>query len=223
MAKNKLMTADEAVTRISDGAVIMVGGFMTCGTSKTLIEALARKGVKDLTVICNDGGYPGKGAGALIRNGQVKKLITTHVGLNSEVAERVNNGTLELVLVPQGTLAERIRAAGAGLGGVLTPTGTGTIIAGGEFEAPKQVLNINGRDYLLEPPVRADAAILGGTICDEFGNTIFKGTAKNFNPVMASAAGYVIVGAEQVVQTGDLDPDMIHVSGIMVDSIVREI
>ncbi|GMO40585.1 MAG: CoA transferase subunit A [Treponemataceae bacterium] len=220
MAKSKLMTADEAVACIKDGAVIMVGGFMTCGTPEPVMEALERKGVKNLTVICNDAGYPGKGTGRLVKSGQAKKIIVSHVGLNPEVAERMNNGTLEVVLVPQGTLAERIRAAGAGLGGVITPTGVGTIIADGKFEPPKQTLKIDGKDYLLEPPIHADVAILGGTVCDEFGNTVFKGTTRNFNPLMAAAADYVIAGAEKVVKTGELDPDAIHVSGIFVDAIV---
>jgi acetate CoA/acetoacetate CoA-transferase alpha subunit len=220
MAKNKIKTADEAVAGIKDGAVIMVGGFMACGTPEPIMEALERKGVKNLTVICNDAGYPGKGTGRLVRSGQLKRLVVSHVGLNPEVAERMNNGTLEVVLVPQGTLAERIRAAGAGLGGVVTPTGVGTIIAEGKFEPAKQVLKIDGKDYLLEPPIHADVAVLGGTVCDEFGNTVFTGTTRNFNPLMATAADYVIVGAEKIVKTGDLDPDTIHVSGIFVDAIV---
>jgi acetate CoA/acetoacetate CoA-transferase alpha subunit len=220
MAKNKIKTADEAVACIQDGAAIMIGGFMTCGTPESVIEALVKKGVKNLTVICNDAGFPDKGTGKLVRSGQAKKLIVSHVGLNPEVAERMNNGSLEVVLVPQGTLAERIRASGAGLGGVLTPTGVGTIIAEGKFEEAKQVLKIGGKDYLLEPPIHADAAILGGTFCDEFGNVVFKGTTKNFNPVMAAAADYVIAGAEKIVKTGELDPDAIHVSGIFVDAIV---
>jgi acetate CoA/acetoacetate CoA-transferase alpha subunit len=220
MAENKIKTADEAVVCIKDGAVIMVGGFMTCGTPEPVIEALVKKGVKDLTVIGNDAGWPDKGIGKLLRKGMIKKLIVSHVGLNPEVAERMNNGTLELVLVPQGSLAERIRAAGAGLGGVLTPTGVGTIIAEGEFEPPKHILKVNGRNYLLEPPIHADVTILGGTVCDEFGNAVFKGTTKNFNPVMATAADYVILGTEKIVKTGGLDPDMIHVPGIFVDAIV---
>jgi acetate CoA/acetoacetate CoA-transferase alpha subunit len=220
MAKNKIKTADEAVACIKDGATIMIGGFMACGTPAPIVDALVKKGIKNLTVICNDAGFPDKGTGRLVRSGQVKKLIVSHVGLNPEVAEGMNNGTLEVVLGPQGTLAERIRAAGAGLGGVLTPTGVGTLIADGKFEAAKQVVKIDGKDYLLEPPIHADVAILGGTVCDEFGNVIFSGTTRNFNPLMATAADYVIAGAEKVVKTGELDPDAIHVSGIFVDAIV---
>jgi acetate CoA/acetoacetate CoA-transferase alpha subunit len=215
MAKNKVKTADEAVAPIKDGAVIMVGGFMTCGTPEKLMEALVKKGVKNLTVICNDGGFPNIGVGKLIRSGQVKKLVASHVGLNPEVAAGMNSKILEVDLVPQGTLAERIRAAGAGLGGVLTPTGVGTIVAEG-----KQTLTLNGREYLLEMPLKADFAILGGTIADEFGNAIFKGTTKNFNPLMGTAADQVILGAEQVVKIGDIDPNTVHLSGIFVDTIV---
>jgi acetate CoA/acetoacetate CoA-transferase alpha subunit len=221
MAKNKLRTIDKALDYIQDDAVIMVGGFMTCGTPEPLMDALVKKSVKNLTVICNDGGYPGKGVGKLVRSGQVKTLITAHVGLNPEVFERMNNGSLELVLVPMGTLAERVRAGGSGLGGVLTPTGVGTVIAEGGFESAKQVININGRDYLLEPSIRADAALIYGTVCDEFGNTIFRGSTKNFNPLMATAADYVIVDVEKIVPTGSLDPDALDISGIFVDVITR--
>jgi acetate CoA/acetoacetate CoA-transferase alpha subunit len=227
MAKNKVKTADEAVAVIKDGATILIGGFLACGTPELVVDALVKRGVKNLTVIGNDAGYgPGKngepprGIGKLLHNGQIKKLVASHVGLNPEVAERQNNKTLELVLVPQGTLAERIRAAGAGLGGVLTPTGIGTVIADGMFESKKQTLKIGDKDYLLEPPIHADFALLGGTVADKSGNTIFKGTTKNFNPVMATAADHVIVGAEEIVEVGKLDPDCIHVSGIFVDSIV---
>jgi len=168
--KNKIMTADEAVAKIKDGDSIMVGGFMACGTPEILIDALVRKNVRHLTIICNDAGVPGRGVGKLISNGQVKKLIASHVGLNPEVAQRMNTEVeedkLECILVPQGTLAERVRAGGAGLGGILTPTGVGTIVAEG-----KQVINVQGRDYLLEEPLRADHAFLRGSVTDKFGNT----------------------------------------------------
>ena len=212
-------SADEAVAQIKDGSVIMVGGFMACGTPEILIDALVKKGVKNLTIICNDGGFPDRGVGKLIVNGQVKTLIATHVGLNPEVARRMNTDVeadkLELTLVPQGTLAERIRAYGAGLGGVLTPTGVGTIVAEG-----KQVLNIDGKDYLLEKPLRADFALIRASKIDKFGNTVFYGTTKNFNPLMATAADCVIAGACEIVETGTIDPDTIHVSGIFVNIIV---
>jgi len=212
-------SADEAVAPIKDGAVIMVGGFMTCGTPEILIDALVKKGVKNLTIICDDGGWPDKGVGRLIANGQVKRLIASHVGLNPEVARRSNTDVeadkLELTLVPQGTLAERIRAGGAGLGGILTPTGVGTVIAEG-----KQVINIDGKDFLLEKPLRAGFALIRASLIDKFGNTVFYGTTKNFNPLMAAAADYVIAGACEIVEIGGIDPNAVHLSGVLVDAIV---
>ena len=219
MPRNKILNScDEAVAPVKDGAVIMVGGFMACGTPEILIDALVKKGVKNLTVICNDGGWPDRGVGRLIAAGQVSRLIASHVGLNPEVARRSNTdagaGRLELVLVPQGTLAERIRAGGAGLGGILTPTGVGTIIA-----KDKHIINIDGRDFLLETPLRADFALIRASKIDTFGNTIFYGTTKNFNPLMATAADYVIAGACEIVETGGIDPEAVHLSGIFVNAI----
>jgi len=218
--RNKVLNSGgEAIASIKDGSVIMVGGFMTCGTPEILIDALVKKGVKNLTVICDDGGWPDKGVGRLIAGGQVKRLIASHVGLNPEVARRSNADAgadkLELTLVPQGTLAERIRAGGAGLGGVLTPTGVGTLIAEG-----KQVINIDGKDFLLEPALRADFALIRASLIDKFGNAIFYGTTKNFNPLMATAADYVIAGACEIVETGSIDPNAVHLSGIFVDAVV---
>lgn len=217
--KDNILTAEKAVAPISDGAVVMVGGFMACGTPEILIDALIEKGVKNLTIICNDAGSPGRGVGKLLNTGMIKKLITSHVGLNPEVARRMYTedaeDKLECLLIPQGTLAERIRAAGCGLGGFLTPTGIGTIIAEG-----KQVINVGGRDYLLEEPLRADFALIRGNKVDKFGNICFRGTTVNFNPLMASAADHVIVGAVEIVEIGELDPNQVHVSGILVDTIV---
>ncbi len=216
---DKIKTADEAVSVIQDGASIMVGGFMACGTPEILIDALVRRNVRNLTVICNDAGVPGRGIGKLVTNGQIKTLIASHVGLNPEVAQRMNTDVeedkLECILVPQGTLAERVRAGGTGLGGFLTPTGVGTIVAEG-----KQVLNVGGKDYLLELPLRADFAFIRGTVTDKFGNTTYNGTTRNFNPMMASAADHVIVGACEIVEVGEIDPNNVVTSGIYVDSIV---
>ncbi len=217
---DKIMTAQEAIADIKDGAVIMVGGFMACGTPEILIDALVEKNVKDLTIICNDAGVPGRGVGKLLTNGQIKTLIASHVGLNPEVAQRMNTDVeedkLECILIPQGTLAERIRAGGAGLGGFLTPTGVGTIVAEG-----KQVINVDGRDYLLEKPLKADFALVRGSVTDKFGNTIYNGTTQTFNPMMATAAETVIVGACEVVEVGELDPNNVRTSGIFVDRIVE--
>jgi len=211
-------SADEAAAPVKDGSVIMVGGFMVCGTPENLIDALIKKGVKNLTVISNDAGYPDRGVGKLLANGQIKTLIASHVGLNPEVARRMNTDVeadkLECILVPQGTLAERIRAGGAGLGGILTPTGVGTVVACG-----KQIVNVDGRDFLLEKPLRADFAFIRASKIDRFGNAVLNGTTKNLNPVMAAAADYVIAGAVEIVETGDIDPDTVHISGIFVDAI----
>jgi acetate CoA/acetoacetate CoA-transferase alpha subunit len=218
MRDKVINSADEAITPIKDGSVIMVGGFMACGTPGIVIDALVKKGVKNLTIICDDGGWPDKGVGKLIANGQVKRLIASHVGLNPEVARRSNTDVeadkLELTLIPQGTLAERIRAGGAGLGGILTPTGIGTVIAEG-----KQIVNIDGKDLLLEKPLRADFALIRASKIDKFGNAVFYGTTRNFNPIMATAADYVIAGACEIVETGSIDPNAVHLSGILVDAI----
>ena len=225
--RDKQITAAEAAALVKDGMTVMVGGFLSNGTAENIMDALVESGVKDLTIICNDGGVytPANeekgtpdvytGVAKLIHAKQVKKLIATHIGLNKEVAAQMNAGELEVVLVPQGSMAEKIRAGGAGLGGVLTPTGIGTEVAEG-----KQVLNINGKDYLLELPLHADVAILRANVADKKGNLIFKGTTKNFNIVMATAADTVIVGAKDVVEVGELDPDQIMTPYIFVDYIV---
>ena len=216
---NKIKTAQEAVAEIKDGDSIMVGGFMATGTPEILIDALVEKGVKNLTIICNDAGVPGRGVGKLLTNGQIKTLIASHVGLNPEVARRMNTDVpedkLECILVPQGTLAERIRAAGAGLGGFLTPTGVGTIVAEG-----KQVINVEGKDYLLEMPLKADFALLRGSVTDKFGNTTYNEATRNFNPLMATAAEHVIVGTCEIVEIGEIDPNNVMTSGIFIDAIV---
>ena len=217
--KNKIMTAQEAVAGIKDGATIMVGGFMACGSPEILVDALVEKNVRNLTIISNDAGLPGRGVGKLLSNGQIKTLIASHVGLNPEVALRMNTNVaedkIECILIPQGTLAEQIRAGGAGLGGFLTPTGVGTIVAEG-----KQVISIDGRDYLLEKPLRAEFALIRGSVTDKFGNTSYNGTTRAFNPMMATAADYVIVGTCEIAEVGDIDPNNVVTSGIFVDAIV---
>jgi len=217
--KDKILTPKEAVAPISDGSVVMVGGFMACGSPEILIDALVEKAPKNLTVIGNDAGLPNRGVGKLVRAGLVKKLIASHVGLNPEVGQRmstdVEEDRIECILVPQGTLAERVRAGGCGLGGILTPTGVGTIVAEG-----KQMINVGGRDYLLEEPLRADFALIRGSKVDKFGNICFHGTTENFNPLMAMAADHVIVGAVDIVEIGALDPNTVNVSGILVNTIV---
>ena len=209
---NKQISISECVAKIKDGMSVMIGGFMGNGTPENLMDALVATGVKDLTVICNDTAFPNKGIGKLIDNHQIKKVIVSHIGTNPVTVDQMNAKELEVEFSPQGTLAERVRAGGAGLGGVLTPTGLGTVVAEG-----KPTLEIDGKIYLLEKPIRADVALLGANIGDKSGNLIFKGTSQNFNPIMATAADLVIAEVEEVVEVGTLAPETVHVSGIFVD------
>jgi len=211
----KLIKLNELKNHVFDGMSIMVGGFMVVGTPEFLIDELVKTGVKDLTIICNDAGLPGSGVAKLITNGQVKTLIASHIGLNPEVGKLMSQGMIECILVPQGTLAERIRAGGAGLGGFLTPTGIGTVVEDG-----KQIINANGKDYILELPLRADLAILEGTTVDTFGNVIYTKTTRNFNPVMATATDLVIVGAREIVK--NINPDNVMTPHIFVDYVIKE-
>lgn len=214
--RNKVVTMEEAVSHVKDGMTVFIGGFLGVGTPEKIIDALIEKGVKDLTVVGNDTGFPDRGIGRLVCNNQVKKVIATHIGTNPETGRRMQSGEMEVELCPQGTLAERIRAAGCGLGGVLTPTGVGTIV-----EEGKQVLEIDGKKYLLEKPLRADVALLNGSVVDELGNIVYAKTTKNFNPMMATAADTVIVFAENLVKVGEIDPDHVMTSRIFVDYIVK--
>lgn len=214
--KNKLVTMEEAVSHVKDGMTVFIGGFLGVGTPEKIIDALIEKGVKDLTVIGNDTGYPDRGIGRLVVNNQVKKVIASHIGTNPETGRRMHTGEMEVELVPQGTLAERIRCGGNGLGGFLTPTGVGTIVQEG-----KEVITVDGKDYLLEKPLKADVALLNGSIVDELGNIIYAKTTKNFNPMMATAADTVIVYAENLVKAGEIDPDHVMTSRIFVDYIVK--
>ena len=210
---NKQITLEQAVEKVHDGMTIMFGGFLGVGSATQIIDAIVAKGVKDLTIIANDTAYDEVAHGKLVSNHQVKKAIVSHTGTNKQTAIQKNEGTLIVEYVPQGTLAERIRAYGAGLGGVLTPTGMGTIMADG-----KQVVNVDGKDYLLEKPLKADIAFLRANI----GNMVFLGTTNNFNPLMATAADYVVVEAEKLVKVGEIKPECVHASGIYVDGIYVE-
>jgi len=212
----KIRSIKDAVERIKDGMTVMVGGFLGVGTPEALVDALVAKGVKNLTVICNDSAFPDRGIGKLIVNKQIKKLITSHIGTNPETGRQMNEGETEVELVPQGTLAERIRAAGAGLGGILTPTGVGTIV-----EQDKKKLEINGKEYLLELPIKADIALLKAEKADKKGNLVYRKSARNFNPIMATAADFVIVQVDEIVDVGEIDPDDVMTPGIFVDMIVR--
>ena len=212
----QMIGAAQAADMIKDGMTVMIGGFMSNGTPEILMDAIVEKGIKNLTVIANDTGTPGTGIGKLIAAGAVKKLIATHIGLNPMTGQLMNEGTLAVTLVPQGTLAEQIRAGGAGLGGVLTPTGLGTDVANG-----KEVITVDGKPYLLERPLRADVALIRGSVVDQAGNVFYKGTTRNFNPMMATAADVVIAAAEALVPTGDIPGESIVTPGIFVDYIVE--
>jgi 3-oxoacid CoA-transferase subunit A len=209
---NKVVAnADEAVRDVQDGAVLMVGGFGLCGIPEDLIEALVRKGVKNLTTISNNAGVDDYGLGKLLANGQIRKHIGSYVGENKMFEQMVLTGKLELELNPQGTLAERIRAGGAGIPAFFTPTGAGTIVAEG-----KEVRDFNGRPHVLEKALKADFALIKAWRADRWGNLVFRRTARNFNPVMATAAHVTIAEVEEMVEPGQLDPDRIHVPSVYV-------
>jgi 3-oxoacid CoA-transferase subunit A len=214
---NKLVeSADRAVADIPDGATLMVGGFGLCGNPENLILALHRRRVKDLTLISNNCGTTEQGLGVLLQARQIRKIIASYVGENKEFERQYLSGELEVELVPQGTLAERIRAGGAGIGGFYTPTGVGTQVAEG-----KETRVIAGREYLLEMPLRADFALVHAFQADAWGNLVFREAARNFNPVMATAAKVTIAEAEEVVPVGTLDPNQVHVPGIYVKRLVK--
>lgn len=213
---NKFITPQEAAAKVKDGMTLMIGGFLGHGTPEKLVDELVKTGVKDLTLIVNDSGFPDKGCGKLVANNQVKKLIVSHVGTNPFTGQKMNSGEMEVEFSPQGTLAERVRAGGSGLGGILTPVGMGTII-----EEGKQVIQVDGKDYLLEKPLHADVALVYASVGDEYGNLIYKGTMKNFNPLMAMAADTVIAQVEEVRPVGELSPESVHTPYIFVDYIVK--
>jgi len=214
---NKIISMDDAISKVKDGMTLMIGGFLTSGGPNTIMDALALSGIKNLTIICNDGAYPDKGMGKLIANRQVVKLITSYVGANPVAIDLMNSNDLEVEFCPQGTLVERIRAYGAGLGGVLTPTGLGTIVA-----ENKRIINVDGKDFILEKPLRADIAFIGASVSDKMGNLYYKGNTKNFNPIMAMAAEMVIVEAEELVETGAIKPEDVHTPAILVDYILTK-
>lgn len=228
---NKIMTADEAVAGVKDGMTIMVGGFLGTGSPEILMDALVRKGVKHLTVIGNDGGLPvglmgaktARGIGKLLEAGMVDHIILSHAGMNPLIGDGMVAETLKCTFVPQGTLAEKVRAAAYGLGGVLTPTGVGTPVEEylDELGRTKQVMEIEGRKYLLEMPLHADYALCRASVCDKFGNFMCNKATKNFNYLMAGAADKTIVASEKVVEIGEMDPDTYHVAGVLVDGIVE--
>jgi 3-oxoacid CoA-transferase subunit A len=214
---NKLVeSAELAVADVKDGATIMVGGFGLCGNPENLIRALARKGTKDLTLVSNNCGTTDLGLGVLLKARQIRKIVASYVGENKEFERQYLSGEVEVELVPQGTLAERIRAAGAGIGGFYTATGVGTQVAEG-----KETRILSGREYLLELPLRADFAFVKAWRADTWGNLVFRRTTRNFQPMMAAAAKVTVAEAEEVVAPGELDPDLVHTPSIYVNRVVK--
>lgn len=211
----KIISAQEAAAMVKEGSSVMIGGFLGCGNPHGIIARLVEMGTGNLTLICNDTSTTEYGVGKLIAAKQISKVITSHVGTNPETGRQMNAGETEVNLVPQGTLAERIRCAGAGLGGFLTPTGVGTVV-----EEGKQKLTIDGKTYLLELPLRADIALIAGAKVDKKGNVYYQKSARNFNPIMATAADLVIVEAREIVEVGDIDPNDVMTPGIFIDYIV---
>ena len=222
MIVKPILSAADAAGRIKEGDSLMVGGFLNCGSPHTIIFALKEKGTKNLTLICNDTAIhdlnTGKvtGVAHLIQAKQFKRIIASHIGSNQEIQRQMNAGETEVELVPQGTLAQRVRAAGAGLGGFLTPTGVGTEVANG-----KQIILVAHKPFLLELPLKADVAIIKAKKADKAGNLVFNGTARNFNPLMATAAALVIAEVEEIVEIGEIDPNQVHTPSIFVDFLVQ--
>jgi len=211
-----LRTAEEAVARIPDGATIMVGGFGVCGNPENLLRALHAQRTKGLTVISNNAGIDDFGLGRLLKARQIRKMIATYVGENREFERQYLAGELEVELVPQGTFSERIRAAGAGIGGFFTPTGYGTLVAEG-----KETRVIDGRPYVLEMPLKADFALVRAFRGDHHGNLVYRKTARNFNPMMATGARVTLAEVEQLVAPGQIEPDAVHTPGIFVQHILQ--
>ena len=215
--KNKQITVKKAGEFFRDGMTIMVGGFMGVGTPPRLMTELLESGVKELTIIANDTAFVDTGLGPLIVNGRVKKVIASHIGTNPETGRRMIAGEMEVQLIPQGTLAEQIRCGGAGLGGFLTPTGVGTVV-----EEGKQKITLDGRDYLLELPLRADLSLIQAQKADPLGNLTYDLSARNFNPLMALAADITIAEPDEMVAVGDIDPDCVATPGAIIDWLIAE-
>lgn len=210
----EIISAKDAIGFIKDGSSVMIGGFLSCGAPDVLIDELVLQGKKNLTMICNDTSYPNVDKGKIITNKLAKKVVAAHIGTNPETGKQMHDGEIEVELVPMGTLVEKIRAKGAGLGGVLTQTGIGTIL-----EDNKETVEVEGKKFIFEKPLGADFALIYGTKVDKFGNISFEGTTRNFNTVMATAADTVIVQADELVEC--LDPNDVVIPGLFVDYIVK--
>ncbi|MDR1841493.1 MAG: CoA transferase subunit A [Holophagales bacterium] len=222
MIQKPVISAMEAAAKIKTGDTLLVGGFLACGSPHTIIQALKAAGASGMTLVCNDTATFDlktgiiNGVAHLVSGKLFKRIITSHIGLNQETQRQMNDGETQVDLVPQGTLAEQIRAGGAGLGGFLTPTGIGS-----EVEEGKQIITIEGRPYLLELPLHGNVALIKAKVADKAGNLIYSQTARNFNPIMATAADLVIAEVEEIVEIGALDPDAIHTPSIFVDFLVK--
>ena len=212
----KQITAREAADLVRSGQTVMVGGFMGAGTPEGIVDALVEAGTADLTLVCNDTAFIDTGVGKLVANKQFSHIIASHIGTNKETGRQLTAGETKVTLVPQGTLAERIRAGGAGLGGFLTPTGVGTVV-----EEGKKKMEVEGKTYLLEKPLRGDVALLHGSMVDRAGNVFHAKTTRNFNPIMALACDTVIVEAEKLVEVGNTDPHLVMIPAALVDYIVE--
>ena len=212
----RIASADAAIEKLTDGCTILMGGFGLCGVPENLIAAVQRKGTKDLTIVSNNAGVDGFGIGVLLQRRQVKKMISTYVGENKLFEQLVLSGELQVELNPQGTMSERLRAGGAGIPAFYTPTGYGTMVAEG-----KETREFDGRTYVMERCLRGDFAFIKAWKGDRWGNLIYRKTARNFNPMMATAADYVIAEVEELVALGHLDPNQVHTPGIFVDAIFQ--
>ncbi len=213
----KIISLEEAAKLVKDDMTIMVGGFLGVGSPEKILKELIKNNVKNLTLIANDTSFPGQDYGDLVVHKMVKKVIVSHIGTNKETGNQMHSKELEVVLVPQGTLAEQIRAYGAGLGAVITPTGIGTVV-----EEGKEILEVDGKRYIVEKPLRADIALIRASKADKNGNLIYDKSARNFNPIMAMAADIVIVEADEIVEVGELDPNFVMTPHIFVDYIVGD-
>ncbi|MCE1157421.1 MAG: CoA transferase subunit A [bacterium] len=222
MIEKPIIGENEAAALVKEGDVVHVGGFLACGSPIKILNALCKKETKNLTLVCNDTAIMNPKAGIstgvapLIVKHQFKRVIVSHIGTNAEIQRQMNTGETIVELVPQGTLAEKIRAAGYGLGGILTPTGVGT-----EVEEGKQIITLSSKVFILEEALKGDVALIKAKIADKAGNLIFSKTARNFNPIMATACSLVIAEVEEIVDIGELDPDMVHTPSIFIDYLVK--
>ncbi|MDM8533767.1 CoA transferase subunit A [Clostridiaceae bacterium HSG29] len=212
----KIKSVEEALSNIKSGMTIMVGGFLGVGSPELMIDGIIEKNINNLTFIANDTSFPGVNYGKLVEHKLLKKIYTSHIGTNPETGKQMHSGETEVILTPQGTLAEQIRAAGAGLGGVITPTGLGTVV-----EEGKQIIEIDNKRFIVEKPLKADVAILRGAKVDKKGNIYYDLSARNFNPIMAMAADLVIVEADEIVEVGEINPNDVMTPHIFVDVIVK--